>query len=82
MPVVFLGGGTGHAYTPARSIGVYYKRSTRKVVRVKVPDWEEELDNPRHIGRGEAMLRVPKAAFGVPTMHTLADFVRRVEKWL
>lgn len=84
MPVAFLGGGAGGGYvpTPARSIGVYYKVSTRKIMRVTIPVWEEELDNPRHIQRGEALLRVPKAVFGVPTRETLAAFVRKVEQWL
>lgn len=83
MPAVYGGGsGGGYVPTPARSIGVYYKRSTRKIMRVKVPDWEEELDNPRHIQRGEALLRVPKEAFGIPTRETLAAFVRKVERWL
>lgn len=64
----------------ATEIGVYYDIASRKIKHIKVPDYDWELDDPRHIGPGEALMRLPISFGGKPTKRTLDWYVKEAEK--
>lgn len=48
---------------PARSstlVGAVYGERSKLIRRVIVPDFDDELDDPLHVGAGELMLRAPR----------------------